>query len=332
MRETFRYHENSEYHKNAVVSAQNFLDVHDKKAVNIGLQLNQARRLEIEKNVKILSSIIETIIFIGRPEIASRGHRDAGPILLEHPLENDGNRSLLRFRMASGDQVLMEHMDASKLQYTSPKIQNELIEIGGSIISEKIASKINDETTNISGIAQFSLCARYLDKSNESVILREDFLTFLPVEDASEEGLLSSLKETCIKLTLNLGYLVGQGYDGASAMRGEFNGCAVRIKRDYPQALYVHCASHSLNLAIGDACSVSIIRNSLGTILGEIINFFRCSAKRQKNLNNVCLEMDSGIRKRRLTKFCETRWVERFEAIICKHSKNFFFQFLMHFK
>lgn len=75
-----------------------------------------------------MSSIVETIIFIGRQKIAPRGHRDAGRTLLEPPLENGGNfRSLLLFRMASGDQVLMEHI-------RSPKIQNELIKICGGII------------------------------------------------------------------------------------------------------------------------------------------------------------------------------------------------------
>ncbi|KAL5237546.1 hypothetical protein ACI65C_004956 [Semiaphis heraclei] len=53
--------------------------------------------------------------------------------------------------------------------YTSPKIQNELIEICGKVILNKIVSKCNeaecfsllaDETTDISGIEQFSLCVR----------------------------------------------------------------------------------------------------------------------------------------------------------------------------
>jgi hypothetical protein len=42
----------------------------------------------------------------------------------------------------------------------------------------------------------------------------------------------------------------GQGYDGASNMRGEFNGLRVMILRDNPSAHYIHCFAHQLQLVI----------------------------------------------------------------------------------
>ncbi|QHO38993.1 Zinc finger MYM-type protein [Arachis hypogaea] len=39
--------------------------------------------------------------------------------------------------------------------------------------------------------------------------------------------------------------LVGQGYDGASNMRGEWNGLQALFLKDSPQAYYVHCFAHS---------------------------------------------------------------------------------------
>lgn len=77
-------------------------------------------------------------------------------------------------------------------------------------------------------------------------------------------------------------------------MSGIFQGCATRISREYPQAPYIHCASHSFNLAVCDACKIPIIKNSLGTI-NEIINFFRCSAKRQAKLNDAVSSMKCEI-------------------------------------
>lgn len=44
--------------------------------------------------------------------------------------------------------------------------------------------------------------------------------------------------------------LFGQGFDGASNMSGKFNGVQAIIREQYPQAIYVHCAAHSLNLAV----------------------------------------------------------------------------------
>jgi len=76
-KEQFRYHTNLEYHKTSCIVAQNFIDVQEKKIVDISLQLNTARLATIEQNRKILSSIVETIILIGRQEIALRGHHDS---------------------------------------------------------------------------------------------------------------------------------------------------------------------------------------------------------------------------------------------------------------
>lgn len=226
--------------------------------------------------------------------------------------------------MASGDEDLVKYLETQRLSYTSPQIQNEIIEICGEVILEKIVSKINqaecfsilaDDTTDVSGIEQFSLCARYTDEINETIVMREDFLKFVPVEDVTGLGLSQTLITVCNNLKLNLTFLRGQGYDGASVMSGEFQGCATRVMEQYPQALYVHCASHSLNLAVGDACSLPIIRNSLGTIK-EIITFFRCSAKRQTILQRIVSELNCEIKKRRLTKYCQTRWVERLDSVI----------------
>lgn len=106
-KEQLYHHENLDCHKKAIVFGQNFINLRDKQIPNISLQLDKSRKLEIETNRKIVASIIETIIFIGRQDIACRGRRDADVIIIENPDENDGNfRSLLRFRMSSGEPQL----------------------------------------------------------------------------------------------------------------------------------------------------------------------------------------------------------------------------------
>ena len=44
--------------------------------------------------------------------------------------------------------------------------------------------------------------------------------------------------------------MCGQAYDGASNMSGKTNGAAARISSQYLLALYTHCTSHCLNLAV----------------------------------------------------------------------------------
>lgn len=61
-------------------------------------------------------------------------------------------------------------------------------------------------------------------------------------------------------------YLCGQGYDGAANMSGRLNGVQAVIQREHPAALYMHCASHSLNLALCCSCSVPEMRNALSVV------------------------------------------------------------------
>jgi len=84
-----------------------------------------------------------------------------------------------------------------------------------------------------------------------------------------------------------LKYLGGQGYDGAAAMSGKFNGVQACIRESYHSAIYIHCSAHNLNLSISYACSVPSIRNAMGTT--ESIYAFLNTPKRQfeftKHLN-----------------------------------------------
>ncbi|XP_055907107.1 zinc finger MYM-type protein 1-like isoform X2 [Eupeodes corollae] len=89
-------------------------------------------------------------------------------------------------------------------------------------------SAIADETTDISGNEQFSICARYVDTTDRQYIVREDFLCFILVKDVTGKGLASTLLTSMKDMGLNLANMRGQGYDGARAMSGRFNGCAAK--------------------------------------------------------------------------------------------------------
>jgi len=77
----------------------------------------------------------------------------------------------------------------------------------------------------------------------------------------------------------------------------------------------VHCASHSLNLAIGSSCKIVSIRNCIGTV-SSVITFFRASSLRTKTLIECINEYVPQSRTKTLIKLCETRWVDRHESLI----------------
>jgi len=84
----------------------------------------------------------------------------------------------------------------------------------------KIFNILADETCDIyiSRIEQkkMSLCVRYIDNG----FIKEDFLEFVPIYDASGKGIAYTIRREIGKLGLEIENLIGQGHDGVSAMSG----------------------------------------------------------------------------------------------------------------
>ena len=102
----------------------------------------------------------------------------------------------------------------------------------------------------------------------------------------------------------------GQSYDGASVMSSEVAGVQAKIKEVSPQALFTHCYSHCLNLAIAASCSVQEVRNLI-SIINESHFFIANSPKRQRLFDLTVKEFLPSSSHGKLPGLCKTRWVER---------------------
>lgn len=157
----------------------------------------------------------------------------------------------------------------SKINYLSPRIQNDIItlltqKVKGQIVNEikdaDFYSVIMDTTQDISKVDQLSQVFRYVtivkdhNETPTEMKINESFLGFLAVHHQSALG----LEKDIVKLLETEGIYInrcrGQGYDGASAMFGAYSGIQKCILAREPQAIYIHCASHNLNLVLNDAC------------------------------------------------------------------------------
>ncbi|XP_060865976.1 52 kDa repressor of the inhibitor of the protein kinase-like [Metopolophium dirhodum] len=182
-----------------------------------------------------------------------RGKNETGKIGLTEPPYNDGNfRAILRFRARSGDHFLKEHIlsqtSDSRSMFTSPTIQNEIIDLCGNFIQENVVNRIKyagfftilaDETQDISRYEQLALCIRYVDDSSaDNVFIREDFLEFVHVKDVTASALATTIMQCIMTLGLDMEMLVGQGYDGAAVMSGQFRGVRTIISEKYPKAQF----------------------------------------------------------------------------------------------
>ena len=141
--ELFHKHAEKGYHEDAVIKYDEFLQVMSNQKPTINNQLSQAMTDRIASNRQKLSSIIKTTVLCGRQNIALHGHCDNATDIEKDPLntENQSNfRALLNFRVDAGDTVLGEHLKAAakNATYTSPVIQNQIIDV----LEDQIRSEI----------------------------------------------------------------------------------------------------------------------------------------------------------------------------------------------
>ena len=117
--------------------------------------------------------------------------------------------------------------------------------------------------------------------------LREDFIGFIDVSsDVTADSLSSAILNVIQSTGTDVAFCHLQGYDGASAMSGHLNGVQAIIRKSYSLALLTHCANHYLNRVLSEACTLPIIRNSLGAIT-ELMIFFNHSAQRSHLLEDT---------------------------------------------
>ena len=256
---------------------------HDFVSNQVNMQANE----EIKNHRKALSSIIDTIVFLGCQNISLRGHRDHGKIdpSGSYPLVNDGNfRMLLRYRMKSGDHVLIQHLKGASenCNYTSKRVQNEILLDIGTLIKNKISEKVKkspcwvimaDETTDLSNREQMAIVIRYLSFNGINHFIHEEpirlvdlFNEFNSFDEGesrmSGENISKVLLRLLKELDLDMGKLVGQSYDGAAAMSSQRVGVCAKIKEVSPKAEYFHCATHALNLITSQVNKIDVIRNA----------------------------------------------------------------------
>ncbi|XP_060846349.1 uncharacterized protein LOC132926015 [Rhopalosiphum padi] len=281
----FKIHMEREYHKTAIVRSLEFIKCFKGKQKTIEIQLDDQLNETVKQNKKKLIPIFKTIIFCGRHNISIRGHRD--DVNLSNLISNDQAKNnfnigifkeLLMFRIDAGDVYLRNHLESApkNATFVSKTIQNNLIDICGSITTDKLIKEVNeckffsilcDETSDLSHIEQMSLSIRYVDL--KSCLIKANFICFVSVYECTGENLANTIVQKLKEIGLSLEFLRGQGYDGGANMS-----------------------------------------------VKEVSNFVRDSPKRvdlfKKKINEILPSSKSVL----LVKLCETRWVESHEAII----------------
>ncbi|XP_060855554.1 zinc finger MYM-type protein 1-like [Metopolophium dirhodum] len=290
-----RNHISNNWHQGATEAAKSFME-----EVPINIMMVSGHQKVLEQNRKIISSIISNVLFCGTHDLPFRGKGQNEVVFYD----------LIQMRIEAGDQYLQNHIEKGKRNaiYTSPQIQNEIINISGTVIKDCIINDVKkavafsimaDETADISGTEQLSIGIRFFD--DEKRAIREEFLGFIELHAMDAVNIASAIDHFIQNEGLDGTKLVGQGYDGCATMAGKINGVQTILREKYPHALFFHCASHKLNLVVNDLNCVPEIRNTISTVK-DIINFFREAVLRRKCIPNI-------------PAFCETRWSQKYRSI-----------------
>ncbi|XP_022033097.1 zinc finger MYM-type protein 1-like [Helianthus annuus] len=138
---------------------------------------------------------------------------------------------------------------------TSLMIRKEIIECFAKEVTKNICAEIKDdvfgllvyESSDVSLKEQMVVVVRFVDKFG---VVRENFIGIVHVRDTASSTLKEAIDSLLANNQLSIKQVRGQGYDGASNMRGEFKGLKALILKDNPSAYYIHCFAHELLLVI----------------------------------------------------------------------------------
>ncbi|KAJ4431892.1 hypothetical protein ANN_20498 [Periplaneta americana] len=249
------------------------------------LHINQHNALVKKKNREILLRLINAVCFLGKQELAFRGHDES--------VESDNRGNYIEYlsSLSEFDHLLANHLESSTVfRGTSPAIQNDLIFAISGVMIKNIKSEIEeapfvaivvDETSDCSNQSQLSTVLRYVDSTAN---VQERFIGFTNVSSGKTAAALFQHVEGVIA-EYNVGNkLIAQTYDGASVMAGNINGLKTKVQEKYPQAQFVHCYSHVLNLVLQQTTlSIPECRIFFKTLSG-LAAFFSSSPKRSEKL------------------------------------------------
>jgi hypothetical protein len=297
-----RRHERNSEHQKAIAGF-----IKHQKMLGIDHQIDKALGKRIEDWQEVLKIQFGLLQKLTSCSVPIRGHRDT--VQLEET-EGDGVYfTLLKFIANNLSPTLKRHLESNyRIKYFSKDIIMEQVQVLAELTRSKLLDDIRsakffallaDGTTDISHHDQLAIVIRYVDVSGKMSKIRESFLGYVRVTDATAAGHLDVLWKTVFEIwNLDPSFLAAQGYDGAAVMSGAAGGLQ-RLMRDKLGegvfAPYVHCQAHCLNLVVVHAAekqaSLPTV-NFFGTT-EALFTFFADSNRRWDVLE--CVELASAV-------------------------------------
>ena len=150
-----------------------------------------------------------------------------------------------------------------------------------------------DESADVYDKEQMAVVFRFVDKKGA---VKERFVGVVHVKETSSLSLKHAIDELFAKYGLSLKKVRGQGYDGASNMKGEFNGLRSLITKENSSAYYVHCFAHQLQLVVVAVAKKIFEIADFFDMVSMLLNVVGASCKRKDKVReNYRDEINVGI-------------------------------------
>ncbi|XP_058749642.1 uncharacterized protein LOC131622614 [Vicia villosa] len=275
-------------HNNAMQACQDLLnqDGHIRNVIQV-----QSSCQRMNNRLRLKTSI-DTVRWLTLQACAFRGHDETSNS------KNQGNfLELLKLLASYNDEIAKVVLENApqNCKYTSHQIQKELLQILSSRVKKHIREEIGDskfcivvdEARDESKKEQMALVLRFVDKVG---LIQERFFDVAHVKDTTSLTLKEAICDILSRHNLDVSNIRGQGYDGASNMRGEWNGLQALFMKDCPYAYYVHCFAHRLQLALVTSSREVKSVHKFFEKLTFIVNVVCSSTKRHDELQAAQLE------------------------------------------
>ncbi|KAE9528830.1 hypothetical protein AGLY_012405 [Aphis glycines] len=335
-------HEKSHVHNETI---QSFIQASNHNSIEhlVNRNMMNLNRKQVNDNIHVLEQVFKIVKLLAKQNLAYRGTSNNEALYNfddeSNLYANKGNFLELVHFASEQDAVLNNHLNLAikrskkRKQSTSTKergslvtllskttVNKVIIAIGQSMknimkkeLGDQIFSTQVDSTQDIEASDQAAICIRYMCEGE----IKKRLFALLRVEKSTGKALHELLKSYVLTNNIDFKNIVGESFDGAANMRGEFNGLHAYIKNQNEKSVYVWCHAHILNLCICDSCENIYLKNLFG-LLNRLSTFFSESYKRM----NVWIETlkksntNTGVKKlRKLQKIDETRWWSREKAL-----------------
>ena len=162
--------------------------------------ISEQRCLEKFKNRKVSLMLLSNVRYLARQSLPLRGNWDES----SKAEENSNFHQLIKLR-SQQDPEILEWLQQKSNKYTSPEIQNEMLEAMALGLFREISANIQnatfytimaDETADISDNERLVTCIRWVD---ENFVVHEDFLGIHLLERTTADDIVFIIKDVLLR-------------------------------------------------------------------------------------------------------------------------------------